>query len=222
MAAGLTVPEERRPHSIHCYFLRGGRHDVPAEHEVQRVRDGRSFSVRRVVTRQNGQEIFTAACSFHVEEPGVEHQVGGLPEGVPAPETMPDQPRIGHNTMFEVREIASVGPTGGWVPPSRIWARTRGPMPDDDLRNTVAVCYLSDMGWAFGALVEGGGPSIDHAVWFHRPTRADQWLLLDLTPVEARGARGVYLGTVHDASGVLVATLAQEALIRPSVEPKPA
>jgi acyl-CoA thioesterase II len=214
MAAALTVPRGRRPHSIHCYFLRGGRHDVPATHDVQRVRDGRSFSVRRVIARQDGEEIFTAACSFHVDEPGVEHQATELPEGVEAPEEIPEPPRIGHNTMFEVREFPAAGSSGAWVPPSRIWVRTRGPMPDDDLLNTVAVCYLSDMGWAFGSLVDGGGPSIDHAVWFHRAARADEWLLLDLTPVAARGARGVYLGTVHERSGAIVATLAQEALIR--------
>lgn len=219
MAAGLTVPEGRRPHSIHCYFLRGGRQDTPAQHEVQRVRDGRSFSVRRVVARQDGVEILTAACSFHVDEEGVEHQAIDLPDGVPDPEGMPEQPRAGNNTLFEVRDVETAETRAGWTPATRLWARTRGPVPDGDLRSAAAVCYLSDMGWAFGSLLEGGGPSIDHAVWFHRPARVDEWLLLDLRPLAAHGARGMFLGTIHERSGAVVATIAQEALIRPGKGP---
>lgn len=216
MAAGLTAPPGRLLHSIHGYFLRGGKPHVTVEIAVETVRDGRSFSVRRVVARQEGDEIFTATCSFHVEEPGHDYQAAPMPDGVVDPEDMPEQPRVGHNTMFDVRDFAE-GPTdGGWRPATRLWARTRGPLPDDTLLHAAAAVYLSDMGWAFAGIGPGGGPSIDHAVWLHHPARVDDWLLLDLTPLVTGRARGVYHGTIHDRSGRQVGSLAQEALLRPS------
>jgi acyl-CoA thioesterase-2 len=215
LAAGLTAPDGRRPHSLHCYFLRAGHSDAITELRVERVRDGRSFSARRVVASQDGEEIFMASLSFHIDEPGVEHQAAELPDGIVPPEQMPEQPLIGHNTMFEIREFHDPGSLPEQLAfPSRLWARTRGALPDDQLVHSAAIAYLSDMGWAFGGLGAGGGPSIDHAVWFHRPVRADDWLLLALTPIATAGARGVYHGTIHDRAGLLAATLAQETLLR--------
>lgn len=156
-----------------------------------------------------------ATASFHIDEPGVDYQALDLPGALPAPEDIEEGRRVGHNIMFELRELPGAD---GQLPsdpsPSRMWARTRGPLPDEPLMHAAAVAYLSDMGWAFARLGSAGGPSLDHAVWFHRPTRADEWLLLDLQPAAASGARGLYHGTIHRSDGVLAASLAQESLLR--------
>jgi len=214
VAGGATVDQSRRPHSLHCYFLSSGKAELPVSFHVAHVRDGRSFSVRQVVGRQGDLSIFTATMSFHIEEPGLEYQRSELPEDSAAPETLLTGPRKGHNTMFEIREPDR---TAGReeVTAARLWGRTRGPLGDDPLLHAAAITYLSDMAWAFGQLGSSGGPSLDHAIWFHRANRADEWLLLEHVPTAAAGGTGVFHGTVHRRDGILVATISQETLLEP-------
>jgi acyl-CoA thioesterase-2 len=218
-AAAHTVPDDRYPHSLHGYFLRGGRPDRPTIMTVDRDRDGGSFSARHVNALQDGEVIFSALTSFHVDEEGIDYQVPGLPADVAEPESLPEHERVGHNAMFDLRYLRSSG-AEPWRS-NRMWARPRGVYPRDRVTQACVLTYLSDMGWAFDA-VRGndgiGGPSLDHAVWFHRAATLDQWLLLDLTPVSVAGARGVFNGTIHDRSGRLVVSIAQEALLRPRRE----
>jgi acyl-CoA thioesterase-2 len=222
-AASLTVPEGRWLHSLHGYFLRRGDTERSTILHVDRDRDGRSFSARHVVARQDGAAIFSMLASFHIDEPGREYQ-HARPESVRAPEDIPEGPLVGHNTMFDLRSLAE-GRLYDSFPrmTHRFWARTRGPLPDDRLLHSCVLTYLSDMSTGFAKLpVEpgaGGGPSLDHAVWFHRPARLDDWVLVDLEPIAAGGARGYYTGTVHDRAGNLVATIAQEHLLRPRAQP---
>jgi acyl-CoA thioesterase-2 len=212
-AAARTVPEGRYPHSLHGYFLRAGRQDRPTIMAVDRDRDGRSFSARHVNALQDGEVIFSALASFHVDEESIDYHVLGMPE-VDAPESLPEHDRVGHNAMFDVRHCASnvIGPGQ-----PRMWVRPRGELPDDRVTRACLLTYVSDMGWAFGAVPGNaglGGPSLDHAVWFHRSIPVDQWMLLDLQPVSVAGARGVFTGTIHDRAGTLAASIAQEALLR--------
>jgi acyl-CoA thioesterase II len=218
-AAARTVPDDRHPHSLHGYFLRAGRQDRPTIMVVDRDRDGGSFSARHVNALQDGEVIFSALASFHVDEAGIDYHVLGLPE-VDAPESVPEHERIGgHNEMFDIRYLVTSA-TDPWAS-SRMWVRPRGNLPDDRVTRACVLTYVSDMGWAFSAVPGSdgiGGPSLDHAVWFHRSVPVDQWMLLDLEPVSVAGARGVFLGTIHDRAGTLIASIAQEALLRPRRE----
>jgi acyl-CoA thioesterase-2 len=218
MAAGLTVVPERAPHSLHGYFLRPGQPDKPVLLHVDRDRDGGSFSARHVSAKQDGAVIFSMLASFHGEEPG-----GTLDEvptrDVPPPEACPTRP-IG-DAMLELREVRWSEPAADEVyVPDTMWVRASAPIGDDRLTQACALAYISDLGSGFGQVqlpgVAKGGPSIDHAVWFHEPVRADDWLLLELWPAKAGGARGVYLGSVRDGAGVLGAKLVQEMLLRPA------
>ena len=214
-AAAHTVAEDRRPHSLHGYFLRGGRPDHPIILTVDRDRDGRSFSTRHVNAIQDGEVIFSMLASFHVDEDGVDHQFAPMPVGVEDPESLADRGQLGPNSMLDVR-YPGVRDAEAWGS-RRLWARPRGEIPDDGVTPACVLTYLSDMGWAFAevpGLERIGGPSLDHAVWFHRATGVNQWLLLDLEVTSVAGARGVYRGTIHDRSGRLVAGIAQEALLR--------
>jgi len=220
-AASLTVPDARSLHSLHGYFLRSGSPDLPTILQVDRDRDGRSFSARHVVARQNGEVILSLLVSFHIDEAGREYQEREIPPAV-APEELPEHPRVGHNTMFDLRALARDErrpPFGGM--PHRFWARTRGALPDDWLLHACVLTYLSDMGTGFAKVPSDepmGGPSIDHAVWFHRPVRMDDWVLVDLEPVSASGARAFYTGSIHSRDGTLAATLTQEHLLRTARE----
>jgi acyl-CoA thioesterase-2 len=229
-AASLTVPEGRWLHSLHGYFLRRGDTERSTILHVDRDRDGRSFSARHVVARQDGAAIFSMLASFHVDEPGREYQNPTMtvdtvaPWPARSPDDLPEGPLVGHNTMFDLRSLAEGAPGDTFPRMShRFWARTRGPLPDDRLLHSCVLTYLSDMSTGFAKLpAEGGageGPSLDHAVWFHRPARLDDWVLVDLEPIAAAGARGYYTGTVHDRAGVLVATIAQEHLLRGRAQP---
>jgi acyl-CoA thioesterase II len=217
-AASLTVPSERSLHSLHGYFLRQGTPDQPTILQVDRDRDGRSFSARHVVARQNGEVILSLLVSFHVDEEGREFQEPAQPPSVADPEDLPEDPLVGHNTMFDLRALA----TDQRLPPFRgmphiFWARTRGPLPADRLLHACVLTYLSDMGTGFAKVPSEepmGGASIDHVVWFHRPVRMDDWVLVDLEPVSASGARGYYRGSIYSRDGRLVASLAQEQLMR--------
>lgn len=226
-AAGLTVPEDRWPHSLHGYFLRRGRSDRPTIFRVDRDRDGRSFSSRRVVAVQQGEVIFSMVASFHVDEDGFHLSARPAPEGVPEPETLPDQPVLGHNTMFEIKEVIpdELRRPGRWHIAPRMWARTRGPLPGDRLLHACVLAYLSDMGTGFAVEASGdvprGGPSIDHAVWFHRPVAMDEWVLMDLWPVYAGGSRGFYQGAVYDRSLAVTTSITQEALMREGMGGRP-
>jgi acyl-CoA thioesterase-2 len=218
-AAGLTVPEDRRLHSLHGYFLRAGQADRPTILHVDRDRDGRSFSARHVAARQDGEVIMSVLVSFHAEEPGFEHQAAPLPDGVPPPEDVP--PPAGwfpHQNVLDLRITGTGRPRGKWGgPPHQFWARAKGPLPEDPLLHACVLTYLSDVGTGLEKVEREApwwGPSLDHAVWFHHPARLDDWVLVDLLPGAAAGGRGFYTGTVHDRHGRLLATIAQEHVMR--------
>ncbi|WP_289009437.1 acyl-CoA thioesterase domain-containing protein [uncultured Thermomonospora sp.] len=212
-AAGGTVPQGRVPHSLHGYYLRAGDAARPTIFRVERDRDGRSFSARRVVALQGGEVIFNMSVSFHTPQPGVDRQVHPAPEA-PAPEGLAPTtlPRL---QSVECRLPPQPSPTR-W--PTRFWARCTDALPDDDLVHACVLTYLSDISTGLAAIESDGpempGASLDHAVWFHRPVRMDEWVLMDLVPHTVAGGRGWYTGTLHTARGVLVASLAQEALFR--------
>lgn len=239
MAAVRTVPPERQVHSLHGYFLRPGDTTVPIVYDVELVRDGRSFTTRRVVARQHGRPIFYLTASFHKSEDGFEHQ-DAMPD-VPAPEECPPlsdvlQKRSGlppgswdqEWASLDVRYVGDSRP-GGQVTLAdrpalaRLWFRAAGRLPDDPTLHACVLTYASDLTLLGAALVPHntyiGAPavqsaSLDHTMWFHRPFRADEWLLYDQVSPSAYGARGLALGRVFAADGRLVATIAQEGLIR--------
>jgi acyl-CoA thioesterase-2 len=219
-AASLTVPDDRSIHSLHGYFLRAGQADRPTILHVERDRDGRSFSARHVAARQDGKVIMSLLVSFHVDEEGPEYQSVGLPDGVPQPEDVaPPAGWFPHQSVLDLRITGTGRARGKWGgPPHQFWARARGPLPDDRLLHSCVLTYLSDVGTGLEKVELDDpwwGPSLDHAVWFHHPARLDDWVLVDLVPAAAAGARGFYTGTVHDRTGRLVATIAQEHVMRP-------
>lgn len=224
-AATLTVDADRLPHSLHAYFIRPGRPGIPLELTVERARDGRSFTTRRVSAAQEGEPIFVLDASFHVEEDGEDWQ----PEGTisaPDPDTIapPESPMGRFSTMspFDIRPAGGSNPMGFPIHP--FWVRLKGRLPDDPLLHACAITFVSDMG-VVGSVPRPGadrargfmGASLDHAVWLHCPARADEWLLFDVQPLRNAGARGLAMGTMHTQSGALVASIAQEALLRPTM-----
>jgi acyl-CoA thioesterase-2 len=214
-AAASTVPDDRAPHSIHGYFLRPGRLDRPTLLEVDRDRDGRSFSSRHVNAVQQGEVIFSALASFHVDADGPDLQVGASPVDGGEPGESPVRERGGHNVLLDVRFAGGSGPPeyGG----SRFWARPRVEMPDDAVTRACVLTYLSDLGWAFGSVKAAhgyAGPSLDHTVWLQRPIDVNDWMFVDLQPVTLAAGRGVFTGTIHDRAGRLGAYFAQESLLR--------
>jgi acyl-CoA thioesterase-2 len=215
MAAGLSVEGDRAPHSLHGYFLRPGQPDKPVLLHVDRDRDGGSFSARHVSAKQDGQVIFSMLASFHRAEPGGVLDTVPTRE-VPSPEDSHARP---FDQLLELREVRWSEPEPGRIyVPDTMWVRARGPVGGDALAQACALAYVSDLGSGFGQVdrpdLARGGPSIDHALWFHAPVPADDWLLLELWPAKASGARGVYLGSVRDRTGVLGAQLVQEMLLR--------
>lgn len=219
-AAGLTVPEDRVPHSLHGYFVAAGTAAEPVELTVERDRDGRSFSARRVVVRQAGRIMFSMGASFQVAPTG-----GAGLDLTPSPQVVePDGlPGVGLHRMasFEGRFPPHDGPAG--LPPT-FWARCTTPLGESPILHACALTYLSDFSSGLLGLHERTGsrtgPSLDHALWFHRPARLDDWVLLDMTARTVGADRGWYTGTVHTADGMLVASLAQEALFRPGRAPE--
>ncbi len=242
MAAGRTV-EDMLAHSLHGYFLRAGDPEIPIIYTVDRIRDGRSFVTRRVVAKQRGKAIFNMACSFHKEEEGLEHQLDMPSEGVHDPdETPPWHERIiplWEKAPERLKQIYRPGPRpidmrdkdipvylGGEAKGGNnlIWLRTPGPMPDDPFMHQCVLAYATDFSLIDTMLRQhkSRGPmgsmmnaSLDHAVWFHAPLRVDDWLLYVQDSPRARGARGFSRGSIYTRSGVLVASAAQEGLIRP-------
>ena len=213
LAAAATVDEQRVPHSFHGYFLRPGQIDLPVILEVDRDRDGRSFSARHVVAVQDGEVIFSMVASFHLERESADFD--GVPRrNVPAPE---DTPRQGHFPLLDVREVTPNDILQG-VLSDCMWVRSSTPLGDDLRVHRAALTLMSDLGTGFGqqkSVVGRAGPSIDHSMWFHEDIRADDWVLLDLRPIKARSSRGTYDGSIRDRDGRLGATLAQEMLLLP-------
>jgi acyl-CoA thioesterase II len=241
VAACRTVDdiEERPPHSLHAYFLLGGDPSIPIIYEVDRIRDGRSFTTRRVVAIQHGRPIFSMSASFHVREPGFDHQAE-MPE-VPAPEDLPTDAAIRDQVLpsmpeairryFERERLIELRPVeferylGKKLPDGRfhIWMRTTGTLPATPAIHRCALAYASDLSLLDASLVPHGRTlfensimpaSLDHALWFHRPFKADEWLLYAQDSPSATGALGFARGLIFTREGTLVASVAQEGLIR--------
>jgi acyl-CoA thioesterase-2 len=211
-AAGLTVEPGRLPHSLHGYFLRAGDASRPTLFRVDRDRDGRSFSARRVVAVQRGEVIFSASVSFAVPGDGLDRQGPELPPVPPPAECVPwDVPR-----MFSM-EVAIPPEDGVSAWPSRFWSRFTVEIGDDPLLNACAFTYLSDVSadlhrWDTDGFLPAA--SLDHAIWFHHPAAMDQWVFTDYTARSIAGNRALYTGSVFDAQGRMFASIAQEALYR--------
>ncbi|MFF1449361.1 acyl-CoA thioesterase [Streptomyces sp. NPDC058274] len=246
VAAGRTVPEDRLAHSLHAYFLRAGDPGAPIVYTVDRIRDGRSFTTRRVVAVQHGQPIFHLSASFQTYEEGMDHQAAMPP--APDPETLPTAaemlPRYADvfrepgvvERLLEAREAVDLryvdAPPFGSVgearePRSQVWFRTNGKLGgaiDEPLLHVCLATYVSDMtlldsvllahgrgGWAIGDVV---GASLDHAMWFHRPFRADEWLLYDQESPSASGGRGLGQARIYTQDGRLAISVIQEGVVR--------
>ncbi len=241
-AAAQTVDTERHVHSLHAYFLRPGDVKKPIVYEVDRIRDGGSFNTRRVVAVQSGQAIFNLAASFQKAEDGFSHQ-DDMP-AAPAPETLPTeqerllphlarlpekmQQRAIAPRPFEIRPVTDehdVDPTVSTAraPVRMVWLRTAGKVSDEPALHAYLLAYASDHGFVTTSLLPHGvsfvSPgmqvaSLDHVMWFHRPFRVDEWLLHVIDSPSASGARGLVRGRVFTRAGLLVASTAQEGLIR--------
>ncbi|HTK66220.1 MAG TPA: acyl-CoA thioesterase domain-containing protein [Pseudonocardia sp.] len=213
LAAGGTVPSDRAPHSLHGYFLRGGDTRRDTIFRVDRDRDGRSFSARRVVAVQNGEVILNMSVSFHIQEKGLDLPVDAIPE-LEAPETL-ERGRIPRLASFE-----GAVPTqdhDGLEIPTRFWARCTERLPDDPLMHAAVLTYVSDTSSGLAGFHQDGwwtSSSLDHSMWFHRHIRLDDWVLVDLAPRTVSGGRGLYTGSMYSREGVLGASLTQEALFR--------
>jgi acyl-CoA thioesterase II len=234
VAAGRTVPADREVHSLHAYFIRAGDPSIPIVYETERVRDGRSFTTRRVLAIQRGEAIFALSASFQLHQEGLEHSEPA-PTDVPDPESLPD-----------LGERAASGRGNGWLSriprpidvrfvdepvwatgrdasdaPMRVWMRADGRLPDDRLLHVCMLTYASDM-TLLGSVIARHDvsmanvqmASLDHAMWFHRPFRADEWLLYTCYSPSATGSRGLATGRFTTRDGTLVATAVQEGLVR--------
>ncbi len=231
VAATATIGDDRRAHSLHAYFLRPGRPGVPIVYEVERTRDGRSFSTRRVVARQPGEHadeaIFEMSTSFHVDEPGIDYAQPINPR-VPSPQDAGDKMALpggaAREVPFELKEIdlEPAGPDGYFASTRRVWVRIKPGVPDDPAVHTALLTFMSDMGPVMGArpplpeldLRTLMGASLDHSLFFHRPIRADEWVLYDLRAVSTGGGRGLTMGTMHAVDGTLGISVTQEAMLR--------
>ena len=239
MAAGRTV-DTGRPHSLHAYFLRPGDPNVPILYEVDRIRDGKSFTTRRVVAIQHGRAIFNMSTSFHVDEPGLSHQFP-MPD-VPAPDSLDTlvtrlEPYPGdagglvpRPHPIDQRHIGELpfSHGAGKEPVQRLWIRADGTLPDEPLLHACIAAYASDMSLFDTMLAPHDvrwedcdfmGASLDHCMWFHRPFRADEWLLYDMDSPSAFGARGLARGFLFTREGELVVSMVQEGLMRLSNRP---
>ena len=240
VAAQRTVDADRQVHSLHCYFMRPGDPAVPIVYEVERLRDGGSFTTRRVTAIQHGAAIFSLETSFQVEEDGLDHQVPA-PLDVPAPDTLMSGAeviaaygdRVPENIRrywqrerpIEMKPVMLEHYTSRQklAPMQRIWIRVAGPVPDNRATQSVLLAYLSDMTlldtstFAHGRILfdpDIQAASLDHAMWFHRPCKLDGWLLYAQDSPSASGARGFTRGLIYAQDGTLVASVAQEGLIR--------
>ena len=250
-AAQATVPEGMAAHSLHAYFLRGGTEGLDTHYEIARDLDGRSFANRRVVARQDGAPILTLTASFQRAEEGIEHQEAAMPDVPPPEDLEPDfehrrdlVEKMGDRMTEAQRalfmrprpiEMRTVG-TLHWMnrepsePRAQSWFRTAAALPDDPSLHRAVIAYASDytllgtaalahgLSWFRGELT---GASLDHAVWFHREARADEWLLYVTDSPWTAGGRGFNRGQVFDRHGQLVASVAQEGMMRRRVRKDP-
>jgi acyl-CoA thioesterase-2 len=237
VAATRTVADDRSIHSMHGYFLRPGDVEYPITFSVDRIHDGRSFSTRRTQAYQNGLPILSMIASYQTEDDGVEHQVA-MPEGLPEPESLPSSAatleEVQHPVAqywasqrpFDMRHVTSpvyLSVEGPHVAHQAVWFRAIGALPDDPALHRAALAYASDytimesvmrrhgVAWATPGLKAA---SLDHAMWWHRPARVDEWLLYVQESPSAGGGRGLSLGRIFSREGRLVASVAQEATIR--------
>ena len=239
VAAARTVERRYVVHSMHSYFLRPGDTSVPIVYDVTSVRDGRSFATRGVLARQHGRPIFQMSANFQVPEDGLDHQ-DVMPDA-PPPEECQDLIEVGGRAggdseawerewaALQVRYVGDSRPGGPLDDPAvparaRLWIRVNGRLADEPLQHLAAFTYASDMTLLGAALVPHGVPisspeiqaaSLDHSIWFHRPFRADEWWLYDQHSPSASGGRGLAVARVFAQDGRLVASVAQEGLIRP-------
>ena len=234
-AVGRTVPADRRVHSLHGYFIRPGDPRIPIIYEVDRTRDGRSFTTRRVRAIQHGEAIFTMSASFQVDEPGIDHAID-MPD-VPAPDDLPtyaERLAPARESLdllariprpFDIRYVSDPP----WAPRSagphpdgrtQVWFRADGEVPDDPLLQVCLMAYASDLTLLNSVLINHGFArrpqmaSLDHAMWFHRPFRMDDWVLYDTSSPSASGARGLGMGHFFGRDGRLLSTVVQEGLVR--------
>jgi acyl-CoA thioesterase II len=235
VAAGRTVPEDRAVHSLHAYFIRPGDPRVPIIYQAERVRDGRSFTTRRVLAIQHGEPIFALSASFQLSQEGLEHSDPG-PTDLPAPESLPtlgERVASGANAgwlgrtprpldmRFVDEPSWSDSREGGSDAPRRVWMRADGTLPDDPLLHVCLLTYASDLTLLGSVLARHDVSStrvqmasLDHAMWFHRPFRADEWLLYTCYSPTASGSRGLATGRFTTRDGRHVATTVQEGLVR--------
>lgn len=238
LVAAIRTVNGPQPHSLHAYFILPGDPNVPIIYDVDRVRDGRSFTTRRVTARQHGNAIFSMLSSFHVEEPSLSHQAD-MPK-VPTPEEL-----VGDAAMRKALLPSMPGPVRSYFEKERpielcpvddrysgkkiadghfhMWIRTTEKLPDDPAIHQAILAYASDMTLLDTALARHGrslfepdfmGASLDHALWFHRPFRADEWLLYAQDSPSLQGARGFSRGLIFKRDGTLVASVSQEGLVR--------
>jgi acyl-CoA thioesterase II len=228
------VPDDRAVHSLHAYFIRAGDPRVPIIYDTERVRDGRSFTTRRVLAIQHGEAIFSLSASFQMAQEGLEHTVAP-PQGVPDPESLPTMAELAQrgranpwmSSTPQPIDMRFVGtPTwspdreGGSDEPVLVWMRANGDLPDDPLLHVCLLTYASDLS-LLGSVFTRHDPvrgmqsaSLDHAMWFHRPFRADEWLLYTCYSPEASGSRGLATGRFTNRGGSTIATVVQEGLVR--------
>lgn len=239
VAAVRTVPPDRIAHSLHGYFLLPGDPSRPIIYNVGRVRDGKSFTTRNVTAIQHGRPMFVMSVSFQIDEPGLDHQ-SPIP-AVPSPDDLPNEqelkarmlPRLPANMRsywererpIEMRpvDVSRYVAREKRTPEQSIWMRASGTLPDEFPLHQCVLAYASDFSLLDTALIAHGKlmfdediqlASLDHALWFHRPFRADEWLLYVQDSPSTHGARGLCRGSVYTRTGVLVATVAQEGLMR--------
>ncbi|MCW2831268.1 MAG: acyl-CoA thioesterase [Aeromicrobium sp.] len=214
-AAGLTVGDDRRPHSLHCYFLRPGDARKPVVFQVDVDRDGRGFSARRVAAKQDGKVILSMSVSFHVGGQGPEIQDSEPPSTQRAVDS---EPYVGRwSKVLDVRDPGQPHATTSWN--SRLWARMLAPLPSDPLVQAAALTYVSDLTSGLLSSSDGSlvaGPSLDHSLWIHHPADLNDWVLIDSHPQVASNGRGTYDGAIYAPDGRLLASLVQEALYIPA------
>ena len=239
MAACRTVSADRPVHSLHAYFLRPGDFSVPIIYDVDRIRAGQSFTTRRVNAIQHGRPIFSLAASFQVDEAGVEHQTD-MPE-VPMPDELSDDEDVRHQVAANIPEkfraaflqdrpveFRPIKPVNGFAaepqdPTRLVWFRIKDKIDADVATHRALLTFCSDFGLMGTAMLPHGinffqpqlqAASIDHAMWFHRPFRVDEWLLYSTDAPTAIGARGINRGLIYKQDGTLVASVVQEGLMR--------